>query len=174
MPWAVLSSCQVWISVKMIYQIISWNPLPRTVHLVSFGKCHSIVVLLLKARWFTHSAGVIAAGDQSSVSGNKCIPSPEREVSWALLSAGIIFVYRIATINLLLSGIPTLSATNLLIILLICVKTCVHTMTQFPQMPFTFSGGKTTWNTSQSSAVFPCITTARNRWHLLIENRWSR
>lgn len=121
-----------------------------------------------------HTPGVIAAGDQSSVSGNKCIPSPEREVSWALLSTGIIFVYRIATINLLLSGIPTLSATNLFIILLICAKTRVYTMTQFPQTPFTFTGGKTTRKTFQSSGVFSCITTAWNRWHLLIENRWSR
>lgn len=89
------------------------------------------------------------------------------------LSTGIIFVYRISTINLLLSGIPTPSATNLFIIWLICVKTRVYIVTQFPQTPFTFSGGKTTRNTSHSSAVFPCITTARNRWHLLIENRWS-
>lgn len=168
MPWAVLSSCQVRISVKVIYEIISWNLLPRTVHSVSFGKCHSIAVLLLKASWITHSPGVIASGDQSCVSGNKCIPSPEREVSWALLSTGIIFVYRIATINLLLSGIPTPSATNLFIIWLICVKTRVYTVTQFPQTPFTFSGGKTTRNTSHSSTAFSCITIALNRWQLLI------
>lgn len=173
MSWAVLSSWKLQISVNVIYQNISWNLLPLLVHSVSFGKCHSIVVLLLKASWFTHSPGVIASGDQSSVSGNKCIPSLEREVSWALLSTGIIFVYRISTINLLLSGIPTPSATNLFIIWLICVKMRVYTVTQFPRTPFTFSGGKTTRNTSHSSAVFPCITTARNRWHLLIENRWS-
>lgn len=93
----------------------------------------------------------------------------------ALLSIGIIFVYRIGTLNLPLSGIPTLSMTNLFIIWLICVKTCVYKVARFAWTPFTsLSVAKTTRNTPHSSAVFPCIPIGLNRWHLLIENRWSR
>jgi len=93
----------------------------------------------------------------------------------ALLSIGIIFVYRIAALNLPLSRIPTPSMTHLFIIWLICVKTRVYKAARLAWTPFTLlSAPKTTRNTPHPSAVFPCIPIDPNRWHLLIENRWSR
>lgn len=68
----------------------------------------------------------------------------------------------------------TLSMTNLFIIGLICVKTCVYKASGFASAPFTLRSAKTTRNTPHSSAAFSCIPMGPNRWHLLIENRWSR
>lgn len=97
----------------------------------------------------------------------------------ALLSIGIIFVYRNATFNPPLSRIPTLSMTHLFMIWLICVRTCVCVCVQsvsirLNALHFPLGGEKTTGNTPHSSAVFLCIPMGPNRWHLLIENRWSR